>query len=313
MKPPPQTWYWPWENHSELRRALDLRAFAEAGADAVVMTDCILGEMLGSLAAAARWRALLADAGLRFRDAHSTYIGGLDDPECADPALWRPMIDRYRAQLDLCAAFGVETLTVHPGVPRAEEPGRDGVASATARLLRALDAILPAAEEANVVICLENIFFPTCTVAVLLEAVRRFPSPWLGLCWDSGHDNLVRSGAPDSEEQTACREAAKVGLDRERNDRVLEGMLPHVATCHVHSNDGQRDRHWLPDDPRGTVDWTRLVPLLLSAPRLRQIQCEAVPKLANPFSPAQSVAALRNVFACWRQGGCAERIEPAGS
>lgn len=297
MKTPPFTWYWPWEDLSDRHRALCLRAFSEAGADAVAMTDCVLGEMLGSLSAAAKWRTLLADAGLRFRDAHATYIGSLDDPECADPALWRPMIDRYRAQLDLCAAFGVETLTVHPGVPRAEEPGPAGVAAATARLLRALDAILPAAEEAKVVVCLENIFYPTCAVAVLLDTVRRFPSPWLGLCWDAGHDNLVRTGAPDDPERTACREAAKVGLDRERNDRVLEQMLPHVATCHVHDNDGARDRHWLPGDPRGTVDWARAVPLLLSAPRLRQIQCEAVPKLENPFTPAQSVGALRKAFA----------------
>ena len=297
METPQLTWYWPWENLSELRRAIDLRAFADAGADAIVMTDCILGEMLGSLAAAARWRTLLADAGLRFRDAHATYIGGLDDPECADPALWRPMIDRYRAQFDLCAAFGVGTLTVHPGVPRKEEPGPEGVASATARLMRALDAILPAAEEAKVVVCLENIFYPTCAVAVLLEAVRRFPSPWLGLCWDSGHGNLVRADAPDSPEQLARREAEKVGLGRERNDHVLEEMLPHVATCHLHDNDGETDRHWLPGDSRGTIDWNRLVPMLLSAPRLRQIQCEAVPKLANPFPPAQSVDALRRLFA----------------
>ncbi len=291
------TWYWHWdETPCDRERAVVLHGFARAGAARIVLSDFILRSMLGSLAEAARWRRLLNGAGLSFCDAHATYTGGCDDPMSPDPVLRRAAAARLRAEFELCAAFGVETITVHCGNQTPGEPGPAGVRAAEERLWRTLDEVLPDAERTGVVVCLENIFFPTATPAVLLEAVRRFPVPALGLCWDSGHANVVRSDAPDSPEQLWRREALKCGCVPEPDDHVLEKMLPHVVNCHLHDNDGLTDRHWLPGDPLGTVDWPGVVAMLRSAPRLRCVQCESITRAERPYSPAEQVEALRRVL-----------------
>jgi sugar phosphate isomerase/epimerase len=207
---------------------------------------------------------------------------------CSEECAAEQGLKELTACLQDCADNGVALAILHTYI------GFDKTPEITQTGLDNYGKLVSLAQKLGVKIAFENTEGEECLAALLNEFAG---CDAVGFCWDSGHDNLVRSGAPDSEEQTACREAAKVGLDRERNDRVLEQMLPHVATCHVHDNDGARDRHWLPGDPRGTVDWARAVPVLLSAPRLRQIQCEAVPKFENPFTPAQSVGALRKTFA----------------
>ena len=107
----------------------------------------------------------------------------------------------------------------------------------------------------------------------------------------------MRSDVPDDPKQLWRREAEKCGCEAEPDDAVLEKMLPHVVNCHLHDNDGMTDRHWLPGDPLGAIDWKSVVPMLLSAPRLRAIQCESITRAERPFSPAEQVAALRAVLA----------------
>lgn len=291
------TWYWHWdETPCDRERAVILHEFARAGAKFVVLSDFILHSMLSSLSEAARWRRLLNAAGLSFCDAHATYIGGYDDPMSPDHALRRAAAARLRAEFELCAAFGVDTIAVHVGNQTADEPGPDGVRDAEVRLWRMLETVLPAAEDLGVVVCLENIFFPTATPAVLLEAVRRFPSPALGLCWDSGHANIVRGAFRALPNQLWTREAAKCGCDPEPDERVLEKMLPHIVNCHLHDNDGMTDRHWLPGDPLGTIDWKTVVPMLLSAPRLKCVQCESIARSERPYTPTEQVEALNRIL-----------------
>ncbi len=52
-------------------------------------------------------------------------------------------------------------------------------------------------------------------------------------------------------------------------------MLPHIATCHLHDNNGIWDEHLLPG--RGNIDWPRLINLLKTAPRLKCFENEVIP------------------------------------
>jgi sugar phosphate isomerase/epimerase len=59
----------------------------------------------------------------------------------------------------------------------------------------------------------------------------------LGACWDTGH-GWIAGQAPEA----ACRLGA------------------HLATLHVHDNDGQRDHHWIPTS--GGIPWEPFVSCL---------------------------------------------------
>jgi sugar phosphate isomerase/epimerase len=103
----------------------------------------------------------------------------------------------------------------------------EAAGGAGAPLLGSVERLVRAAEAAGVTIALEN----TAGPSALDEVLRRFPSPRLGLCYDSSHDWLR---APD-----------RAGLLGRWGERLV--------SVHLSDNDGQEDRHWVPG--RGVVDW----------------------------------------------------------
>ena len=294
----PHTFFWPFHTYDNRVQEISLRQFAEVGADGVCFNPPEMESMMAHPGEILRWKKMLAASGVRFRDAHAPY-GPLEDMSCPVPELFPHMVGMHRHCLRLCQEFGVESCTIHVGRPT--EYCKDS-AVLHANLLRALEAILPTAEECRCVVCIENIWDPNNTAGMLLDAVERFRTPWLGVCWDSGHAQLSRSDTPDIPEQcgrTSWKNSGFPGgpADWSDTDDYLRRLLPHVVTCHLHTNDRVRDRHWLPTDPRGKTDWAAEMPLLLSAPRLKQMQNEASPNAENPFTIRETVESLRAVAA----------------
>ncbi len=286
----PFTFFWPFSQLPDRLRGSALNDFAQAGAEGVVLTDGILSETLSSPAAIVNWRRMVADAGLRFIDAHSPF-GPLSDLACPVPEAVPQMLSMHRRCIAICAEFGVKSITIHVGRPTSFSNDTEAL---FANILRSTEALLPAAEEAGVVICIENIWDAVNTADRLIRVVDTFRSPWLGVCWDSGHAQLTRSEAPNVPEQ-ACRASWRnCGYDEpEHGDDYLRKLLPHIVTCHLHTNDRMSDRHWLPTDPRGLTDWASELPQLFSAPRLMQMQSEASVRAENPFTPRDEVESLR--------------------
>ena len=46
---------------------------------------------------------------------------------------------------------------------------------------------------------------------------------------------------------------------------------------HLNDNDGHRDRHWLPQDPRGSVNWDLVVECIAGSPYTKPLQLEVNP------------------------------------
>ena len=67
----------------------------------------------------------------------------------------------------------------------------------------------------------------------------------------------------------------KLNMEPQWDDKILEKMLPHVVTCHIHDNKGDTDSHRIPG--WGNVDWQHITGLLKQAPRLKCIQSEVLP------------------------------------
>ena len=294
----PFTYFWPMNACNRRVQESVLRQFAEAGADGLNLDPQEMQAVMGDPGEFLRWKRMLANAGVSFRDAHAPY-GPLNDLSCPDPAAFPAMVAMHRRCLEVCAEFGVGSCTIHVGRPT--DLCRD-VATVHENALRALELLLPEAERCRVVVCIENIWDANNTAGMLLDAIDRFRSPWLGICWDSGHAQLSRSDTPDVPGQccrASWRESGFPDGPTEWSDTgdYLRRLLPHVVTCHLHSNDRVVDRHWEPTDPRGLTDWAAEMPLLLSAPRLMQLQNEASVRPENPVTVREHVESLRSLVA----------------
>ena len=120
---------------------------------------------------------------------------------------------------------------------------------------------------------IENTYYPSNSADRLLDAVRRFESPWLGVCFDVGHANVLRT-ENKGKGNPVLKYAFENVEEEPWEDSFLEKVHKYVICTHVHDNDGTRDGHLLPGD--GTVDWKATIPLLKSAPRLESYQCESI-------------------------------------
>jgi sugar phosphate isomerase/epimerase len=99
-----------------------------------------------------------------------------------------------------------------------------------------LEAVLPQAEAAGIMLVIENI--ADAHPQPLIDLVRSFDSPLVRMSLDTGHAAIMeRVGGPPPDQWV-----------REAGD-----LLAHV---HLQDNDGHADRHWAPGD--GPLNWYAL-------------------------------------------------------
>ena len=292
----PITFLYDWEYPSDKDRQTVLYEFAANGARHIVLSDTLL-KMIGRCPRLYReLRREVENAGLDFVDAHAPFRNDCD-LLVPDPAIRPFMLAHLKYILQIVGDFGVKSCCVHignvlyPGYTAAQH--RDAVC-------RSLDEVLPLAEKLDVTVCLENIFRPCNSVDDVIFLNEKFRSEYLGACFDSGHANITENGrvfpecpvykAYEGWEEPPCWDAD-----------VLDRLLPYVVDCHLHDNDASADQHLLPH--KGTITWGKLVPKLLSAPRLKCIQGEVMPLLTHcigfsiisaDFGPARGAIRWKN-------------------
>lgn len=202
-------------------------------------------------------------AGLDFRDCHAPY-GSAFDFNGDGTAM-----EEHHRLLALCAELGIKTYTVHLGGLY----GAQTIPQALSQARRVVEKLLPWAEDADVVLCVENIYYPTTTVKNLLSLLRAFPSPHFGFCYDSGHANVMTDGVRRGILCDWVRSSWEAsGVQPVREDFSV--LWPYLATCHLHDNPGDSDAHMPPEWEGCTIDWRELFRRLGTAPRLRTMQTE---------------------------------------
>lgn len=276
----PLTFHHSWKKLDERDRFTAMREFAANGATHLVLSDSLLRMMGGDYTLVDVLRRQAAEAGVDFVDAHAPFrdFGDLFIPDERDHRL---MIARQKLNLLLVGEFGVDTCTFHVGSKYYPDHTLDEHREA---LFRSLDELMPLAEKLNITICLENLVRPLSTADDLVSYMKKYDSPHLGVCLDVGHANLKEKGAqhPDSEAVPAW---AVAGLPVRWEKNIAETLQPYVVNCHVHDNHGVGDDHQLTGE--GDIDWNRIVPLLLNAPRIRSIQSEVL--TARRCTPIRTV------------------------
>ena len=252
-------------------RRRTMQEFAAAGAKHLVLSTEFISEIMGNHKFAAELNAEMADAGLTFVDAHSPF-GGVLDLNCPDLAFRSQMLTRHKLAMQISAEMGVKTITIHPGSDRffPEIPLDKHL-----DLMRAsIEKLLVEAEKCGIIICIENSMSRAACPKRVIQLKSEFASPYLGLCYDSGHAHQLDAARnfPDS----AIHKFWKIvgEAEPEWDDQALERMLPEIVNCHLHDNDGSADAHLLPG--KGTMDWKKVISLLKRAPKLQAIQCEVL-------------------------------------
>lgn len=228
-----------------------------------------------SLAYFRPWKEAAEKYGLINEQAHAPYPSCL--PEDDEYNLF--LMEALKKTIAGCAYIGCRRLIVHPffmpydhQVSPQEEWTRN---------IRDYSALIPAAKEHHVTICLENMFMTrmgkrygaccsdlhlACDYVDALNAIAG--ERVFGFCLDTGHLLLT-------------------GQDPQNAVALLGDRL---EALHIHDNNGQEDQHLAPY--MGVLDWDRFVAGLRDAGYRKPLSFETF-NVIRRFDPALAPYALR--------------------
>ena len=253
-------------------RGVLLREYAVNGAENIVLSHNHFNYLLAAENPAellAEYKKEVADAGLKFTDAHSVF-GPDKDLNCPIAEKRPAMLEMQKKCLAWSAECGVKTITIHTGNPSYPDVDLETFHKYA---IDSLEVLLPVAASYGITICIENIWFPTNTPARLLDMFNQLNSPNLGFCFDAGHANIM-AHPTENPESRAVEGWGRMNMPVQWSFDELEKMLPYIVNCHLHDNYGIVDQHQLPG--HGDINWNDLLETLAGAPRLQCIQSEVL-------------------------------------
>ena len=211
-----------------------LEQVAEAGFTHIHWCHEWSGEYLYSTHEMLQIRDWMEEFGLKAKGLHATK--GSD----RDVSVRRVELIQNRVELAVC--LGTSEVVLHLYVPHVsfqQDPGEKDRFYACVR--RSLDELMPYCLKKGVRICLENLFdFPG---KYMLEAwdilFSEYPAEFLGLCYDSGHANMIWG---------------ELATD------VVKAYGNRLYAVHLHDNDGKNDSHLIPGE--GNIQWAAVADLL---------------------------------------------------
>lgn len=162
---------------------------------------------------------LACNHGLRIENAHAT-TDNLN-------VLWTDysegdsILSELKQEVAECSEFGIETLVIHLTNGNTPPP----VSSVG---IRRIEQLIKLAEHLKIQLAFENVR-KSEHVRYVLDS---FLSPYVGLCYDSGHEHIW---SPDID--------------------WLNEYGTRVFAVHLHDNNGDSDLHLIPFD--GTIDWIK--------------------------------------------------------
>lgn len=176
-----------------------------------------------------RERAAAEAAGIVFSQLHSLW----PTHETTEKGLEEKILYMEKA-IEIAPLLGCPRVVFHSEMPLGWDT--DDEALAWRANERFIARVLPAAERANVILCLENMPMKALSfsrVENMIRMVEQFDHPLLGMCFDTGHAAVFGDDCGDA--------VRRIGR--------------HLQALHVHDNDGTADQHRLPGD--GVIDWER--------------------------------------------------------
>jgi len=169
---------------------------------------------------------------LAARDVHGLVLESLHAPfelttdlSSPDNSLRTKALDRLKLAINDALELQIPIVIIH--AHRGEAPQQ-----LSALGQRSFTELIEAAAAANILLAVENTLD---SIAPLEWILSQFPASTVGLCYDSGHDQLIPGQTFD----------------------LLQRWGHRLLTTHIHDNLGQSDDHLIPG--QGTIDWPAFV------------------------------------------------------
>ncbi|MDP4152384.1 MAG: sugar phosphate isomerase/epimerase family protein [Bacillota bacterium] len=181
---------------------------------------------------------LAAKLGVEFTQSHSHFYNvakaDVEDREWREELVRRAIIGS--------GMLGTKWMVLHSGTVREEGYS---MKESKRKNIEYLNKHLELSRKHNVGICVENLFDNTpnfrkytATAEELIDLVDTVNDPYLGICWDFGHGNLM-------------------GVSQALNLRKVGKRLKAI---HAADNNGIKDEHLLP--LYGNIDWNEMMHVL---------------------------------------------------
>ena len=142
-----------------------------------------------------------------------------------DPARY----EMYLRCLEGAAMLGIPWMTFHPSGHPDFSPEIE--AKNIKENIEYYKPLVEIAEKYKVGIALENMSRRLCSADHLIQMVDALDSPYVGVCWDTGHAHIAGQNQYES----------------------LKALGPRLHALHIQDNDGITDEHMPPHF--GTIEW----------------------------------------------------------
>lgn len=221
-----------------------------------------------------------------------------------DPEGLRQDLEWLKEYILRCGLLGIHAIPLHTSgamLPRAQR-------WETESARKYVEALLPAAEEAGVIIAIENTnhatpigFYPAMTEQVplnrniwefddthrILDFVHSFDHPLVKICYDTGHSHLLGKMLPD-----------------------LDAFHDDIALFHIHDNDGAgNDSHTQPG--YGNTPWKEFFAKAADLPDA-PLFVEAGPKFRDLKLMMDELNAIAENRVTVKPGGFLKKDEDTG-
>jgi len=187
--------------------------------------------------------------GIRIRSVHAPF-GGDFSLSNLDSEKRETAIQIHENLLYKTAIADVEMIIVHPG---ENAKSKEDIEPMNKIAIDSISQLIGASEETGVKLAVENMppGCPGCEIDHIVEILEKIDSLSLGVCFDSGHANIMNN----------LRD-------------FIHTVSNSIINIHVHDNDGTYDMHLQP--PYGVTDWR------LFAESLRDIGFDDVITIESP-------------------------------
>ncbi len=160
----------------------------------------------------------------------------------------------FEKEIALTAKMHCPTAVMHPYYADTQEASREGN-------VRLIERLLPTLEAHNVILSLENIYGAGygeahhSTAEDLLYYAEYFRSPYVGICFDTGHA-VIRGQNPSA---------------------MLQKVAPYLTALHAHTTVAEQDLHTIPCTVGNKINWQEIAQILKESPYTGTFNMEIKP------------------------------------
>ena len=197
----------------------------------------------------------------------------------------RKAINQHLLTMKKMDTIKISVLTIHPG---SRLKNKEESLSREKLFKKSLEILLKQAEKLKIKLAVENML-PMRTgenITTIKEIVDEFSSPYLGICFDTGHANVGKGACPvrnrppkgDRTEMPPARFRKAGGKAIPISNGVIETfniVKEKIFDFHIHDNDGTKDMHLQP--PYGNINWAEFFAAIENINYQRPLMVESLP------------------------------------